>query len=143
MSTTIRHLLESKARTLHAIGPQAPVLEAVRLMAEHHIGALLVMRDGELLGIVSERDYARKVILLGRSSADTPVGQIMTSPVVTVTPSSTVSECMSLVTERRIRHLPVVEGGRVTGIVSIGDLVKAVIAEQRQTIEQLETYIRS
>ncbi len=143
MSTTIRHLLERKARTLHAIGPDAPVLEAIRLMAEHHIGALLVMRDGELLGIISERDYARKVILLGRSSADTAVEQIMTSPVVTVTPASTVSECMALMTDRRIRHLPVVEGSRVSGMISIGDLVKVVIADQRETIEQLETYIRS
>lgn len=143
MSTTIRHLLERKPRTLHAVAPDAPVLEAIRLMAEHHVGALLVMRESELLGIISERDYARKVILLGRSSAETPVAQIMSAPVVTVTPASTVAECMELMTDRRIRHLPVVEGGRVSGMISIGDLVKAVIAEQRATIEQLETYIRS
>lgn len=138
---TVRHLLQSKQPALFKIGPDAPVIEAVRAMAEHGIGALLVMRGETLTGIVSERDYARKVVLLGRASADTPVAHIMSSPVVTVDPQTSVQRCMLLMTERRIRHLPVVEGGEVIGIVSIGDLVKAVMEEQQHTIEQLESYI--
>jgi CBS domain-containing protein len=113
------------------------------MMAERRVGALLVMRGAELAGIVSERDYARKVVLLGRSSAETPIAQIMTSSVVTVSPDSSVQDCMRLMTERHIRHLPVLEHGRVVGVISIGDLVKAVIEEQQQTIEQLESYIHS
>jgi CBS domain-containing protein len=140
---TVRHLLGQKARALRAIDPAEPVLEAIRLMAAHHVGALLVMHKDELLGIVSERDYARKVILLGRSSADTAVRDIMTSPVVTVSPLTTLDECMRLVSERRVRYLPVVENGRAVGVVSIGDLVKATIEEQQRTIEQLESYIHS
>jgi CBS domain-containing protein len=139
--THVRHLLASKPATLFSIAPDAPVLEAVRAMAEHGVGALLVMSAGTLAGIVSERDYARKVVLRGRASADTPVAQIMSSPVLTVTPETTVQQCMVLMTERRIRHLPVVDGGRVIGVVSIGDLVKSLIEEQRRTIEQLESYI--
>lgn len=139
----VRHLLDRKGRALFSIEPGEPVLEAIRMMAEHHVGALLVMRGTELAGIVSERDYARKVVLLGRSSADTPVAQIMTSPVVTVSPDRSVQECMRLMTERHFRHLPVVEHGRVVGMISIGDLVKAVMEEQQQTIEQLESYIHS
>ncbi|MGH8260725.1 MAG: CBS domain-containing protein [Steroidobacteraceae bacterium] len=141
MTTTVQHLLGAKGRAIFAVGPEDPVLEAIRLMADHHVGALLVMQGDELTGIVSERDYARKVILHGRSSAETPVWQIMSSPVVTVSPDYTVHDCMRLMTERRIRHLPVVQGGKVVGVVSIGDLVKAVIEEQQQTIEQLESYI--
>jgi CBS domain-containing protein len=110
-------------------------------MADRHIGALPVTRNGELVGIVSERDYARKVILLGRSSAETPVWQIMSSPVVTVTPGEDVRQCMQMMTEQRIRHLPVLDGGRMIGVISIGDLVRAVIEEQDQTIEQLERFI--
>ena len=139
--THVRHLLASKPATLFSIAPDAPVLEAVRAMAEHGVGALLVLSAGTLAGIVSERDYARKVVLRGRASADTPVAQIMSSPVLTVTPETTVQQCMVLMTERRIRHLPVVDGGRVIGVVSIGDLVKSLIEEQRRTIEQLESYI--
>ena len=141
MAITARHLLDRKGRAVFSIGPEAPVLEAVRLMADHHVGALLVMKGEELVGIVSERDYARKVILKGRSSADTPVAQIMSAPVITVSMSNSVQECMQLMTNRRIRHLPVMEGKKVAGIVSIGDLVKAVMEEQQQTIEQLESYI--
>ena len=141
--TTVRHLLDRKDRALFSIEPEDPVLEAIRMMADHHVGALVVMRGSELAGIVSERDYARKVVLLGRSSAETPVWQIMTSPVVTVSLDSSIQDCMRLMTERRIRHLPVVEHGRVIAMISIGDLVKAVIEEQQQTIEQLETYIHS
>lgn len=141
--TTVRDLLDRKGRALFTIEPEDPVLEAVRMMADHHVGALLVMRGTELTGILSERDYARKVVLLGRSSAETPVWQIMTSPVITVLPDNTVQDCMRLMTERRIRHLPVTEAGRVAGMISIGDLVRAVIAEQQHTIEQLESYIHS
>jgi CBS domain-containing protein len=138
---TVRHLLDRKGRAIFAVGPEEPVLEAIRLMAEHHVGALLVMNGDELAGIVSERDYARKVILKGRSSADTPVAQIMSSPVITVSLTNSVQECMQLVTAHRLRHLPVVDGKKVVGMVSIGDLVKAVMEEQQQTIEQLESYI--
>jgi len=141
--TLVRQLLENKGRALFSVAPDAPVLEAVRAMADHHVGALLVMKGAVLAGIVSERDYARKVILLGRSSSDTPVRDIMTAQVVTVSPDTSVQQCMQLVTEKRIRHLPVTEGGRVVGMISIGDLVKAVMAEQQQQIEQLERYIHS
>ena len=140
---SVRQLLDRKGRQVFAIPPGAAVLDAIRLMAERHVGALLVIEGDTLAGIVSERDYARKVILLGRSSADTPVRDIMTTPVLTVQPETTVEKCMQLMTERRVRHLPVTEGGRVIGMVSIGDLVKAVIAEQQQQIEQLESYIHS
>lgn len=141
--STVRHLLDRKGRALYTIEPEDPVLEAVRMMADHHVGALLVMRGTELAGIVSERDYARKVVLLGRSSAETPVWQIMSSPVTTVALDNSVQDCMRVMTERHIRHLPVIDGGRVIGMISIGDLVKAVIEEQQQTIEQLESYIHS
>lgn len=141
--TTVHHVLDSKGRAVFRIDPDDPVLEAIRSMAEHHVGALLVMREQELVGIVSERDYARKVILMGRSSSETPVSQIMTTPVTTIGPETTVEECMRLMTERRIRHLPVIERGRVAGVVSIGDLVKAVIEDQQRAIEQLERYIHS
>jgi CBS domain-containing protein len=141
--TTVRHLLDRKGREVYSVSPEDPVLEAIQLMADHHVGALLVMKGDELSGIISERDYARKVILLGRSANDTPVWQIMSSPVTTVKPEQTVDECMHIVTERRIRHLPVLEAERVIGVISIGDLVKAVIEDQQHTIEQLESYIHS
>jgi CBS domain-containing protein len=141
--TTVRHLLDRKGRALFSIEAEDPVLEAIRVMADRHVGALLVMRGSELAGVVSERDYARKVVLLGRSSAETPVWQIMSSPVITVSLETSVQDCMRLMTERRIRHLPVMESGRVVGMISIGDLVKTVIEEQQQTIEQLESYIHS
>jgi CBS domain-containing protein len=141
--TSVRQLLDGKGRALYSIGPEDPVLEAIRLMADRHVGALLVMKGQELVGIVSERDYARKVILMGRSSSDTPAWEIMSSPVVTVSPDQTLDDCMRLVTARRIRHLPVVEAGEVVGMISIGDLVKAVIEDQQHTIEQLESYIHS
>jgi len=141
--TIVRQLLDRKGRAIFSVEPEAPVLEAIRAMAAHNVGALLVMQAGKLAGIVSERDYARKVILMGRSSADTPVRDIMSSPVLAVSPDDTVQKCMQLMTDRRVRHLPVVDGGTVIGMVSIGDLVKAVIAEQQQQIEQLESYIHS
>ena len=141
-----RKLLErkpGKTPPIHAIDPDEPVLEAIELMSERGIGALLVMKGTELKGIVTERDYARKVVLLGRSSSDTPVWQIMTSPAVTVTPEDNIETCMRLMTDKRVRHLPVVAHDKVIGVLSIGDLVKAIIDEQKQTIEQLEAYIRS
>ena len=140
---TVRHLLEAKAPEIFAVRPDAPVLDAVRQMAEKHVGALLVMEAGQLVGIVSERDYARKVVLQGRSSSDTPVRDIMTSQLITVGPTDTTDHCMQVVTERRIRHLPVVDGEVVMGVVSIGDLVKAVIEDQQLELAQLQRYIAS
>ena len=140
---TVRHLLEAKTPGVFAIGPEAPVIEAVRLMAEKGIGALLVMRGGHLAGILSERDYARKIVLQGRSSADTPVREIMTVDVVTVGLDDTADRCMQLVTDQRIRHLPVVDRDAVLGVVSIGDLVKAVIEDQQLELDQLQRYIAS
>ncbi len=138
----IKHLLANKSKTIWSIGPDEPVLQAIRLMSEKGIGALPVMQEGQLQGILSERDYARKVILMGRSSADTPVSQIMSKPVITITPSDTVHDCMEIMTNKRIRHLPVVDkNNKVVGMISIGDLVKAVIEEQQETIVQLERYI--
>ena len=141
--TTVSQLLDGKGRAIYSIGPEDPVLEAIRLMADHHVGALVVMKGEELVGIVSERDYARKVILMGPASDETPVWEIMTSPVITVGPDQTLNDCMRLVTAKRIRHLPVLDGGKVVGMISIGDLVKAVIEDQQHTIEQLESYIHS
>jgi CBS domain-containing protein len=143
MTTSVRQLLDGKGRAIFSIGPEDPVLEAIRLMADRHVGALLVMKGQELVGIVSERDYARKVILMGRSSSDTPVWEIMTAPVISVSSTQSLDDCMRLVTARRIRHLPVVDAGKVVGMISIGDLVKAVIEDQQHTIEQLENYIHS
>jgi CBS domain-containing protein len=141
--TSVSQLLDGKGRAIYSIGPEDPVLEAIRLMADRHVGALVVMKGEELVGIVSERDYARKVILMGRASDETPVWEIMTSPVITIAPHQTLDDCMRLVTAKRIRHLPVVDGGKVIGMISIGDLVKAVIEDQQHTIEQLESYIHS
>jgi CBS domain-containing protein len=137
----VRHLLADKGDRVFSIGPDEPVLAAVRMMADHYIGALLVMRGDELVGIVSERDYARKIILQNRSSADTPVRDIMSAPVLTVQPEDSTDTCMRLCTDRRVRHLPVVENGKIVGVVSIGDLVKAVISEQSEQIEHLRRYI--
>ena len=140
---TVRQLLESKAPEVFAIGPDEPVLDAIKLMADKRIGALLVMQGGRMVGIVSERDYARKIVLQGRSSATTPVSEIMTGQVVSVRLDDTADRCMQLVTDRRIRHLPVLEGDAVLGVVSIGDLVKAVIEDQQVEIDQLQRYIAS
>ena len=140
---TVRQLLEAKAPEVFAIGPDAPVIDAIRLMAEKCIGAVLVIQDGHLAGILSERDYARKIVLQGRSSATTPVREIMTSDVVTIGLDETTDRCMQLVTDRRIRHLPVTSNGQVLGVVSIGDLVKAVIEDQQVELDQLQRYIAS
>ena len=137
----VRHLLEAKAPEVFAIGPDAPVIDAIRLMAEKGIGAVVVMQSGRLAGILSERDYARKIVLQGRASHDTPVRDIMTAKVVTVRLDDTIDHCMQLVTDRRIRHLPVLERDAVLGVVSIGDLVRAVIEDQQVEIDQLQRYI--
>lgn len=136
-----RHLLESKGSEIWSIGPDASVLDAIKMMAEKGIGALLVMEGAALTGVVSERDYARKVILQGRSSRETPVREIMTDKVFSATPDNSIDECLALMTDKRVRHLPVVEGESVIGILSIGDLVKAKIDEQQYHIEQLQNYI--
>lgn len=138
---TVAGILDSKGSHVWTIGADASVYEAIRLMAEKEIGALAVVDGARLIGIITERDYARKVILLGRSSKTTSVGEIMTTRVAVADPSRTVEECMALMTEKRVRHLPVMAGTRLVGMVSIGDLVKAIIAEQRFVIEQLESYI--
>ncbi|MGH8115761.1 MAG: CBS domain-containing protein [Rhodanobacteraceae bacterium] len=137
----VKHLLEGKGSDVYSIAPEAPVLDAIRLMAERGVGALVVLRGGALAGIVTERDYARKVILKGHSSRETPVSDIMSPAPTTVSPTTTVDECMRLCTELRVRHLPVIEDGRLAGIVSIGDLVKAVIDDQAAEIDHLQRYI--
>jgi len=141
MTTTVGAVLRQKAGTVLSVPPDASVYQAIELMAEKSVGALLVMERGELLGIISERDYARKVVLQGHNSKDTPVSAIMSSPVVTVTRQHTVGECLRIITDRHFRHLVVTEAGKVVGVVSIGDLVNCVITEQEQTIKHLHAYI--
>lgn len=138
----VEQLLSVKSSDIWSIDPDALVFDAITLMAEKGIGALLVVKDQRVVGILSERDYARKVLLKGRSSRQTPVRDIMTADVIFASPEQTVEECMGLMTNKRIRHLPVMAGDRLVGVISIGDLVKAVIADQQETIEQLESYIR-
>ncbi len=139
----VKHLLQSKGNTIFSVAPDAPVLEAIKQMAEHRVGALLVIKGTKLVGVVSERDYARKVILQGKSSSQTAVSDIMTGNPLTVGPDTDVFECMRLCTDSRIRHLPVTDDGVLVGIISIGDLVKAVIDAQAEQIEHLERYITS
>jgi CBS domain-containing protein len=140
---TVKQLLQGKSRGLCTIGPDARVFEALKVMAEKDIGALLVVEHERLIGILSERDYTRKVILHGKSSHDTPVREIMTERVIRVQPRNTVEECMALMTDKRVRHLPVMENGKLIGVLSIGDLVKETISEQQFVIQQLESYIHS
>jgi len=137
----VKHLLDSKGRDIISIVEETSVLDAIKMMAERSIGSLLVMDGDELKGIVTERDYARKVIVKGRSSKSTHVREIMTADVLTASTDQTVNDCMTIMTERRIRHLPVVENGKVIGLISIGDLVQAIISDQQEAIEQLEHYI--
>jgi CBS domain-containing protein len=140
--TLLGQLLDHKGHGVHAVAAGASVIDAIRSMADNHVGALLVMESDRLAGIVSERDYARKVVLQGRSSATTAVREIMSSPVVTATPTDTVDHAMRLMTDHRIRHLPVLQGEKVVGVVSIGDLVHSIIDAQRFTIEALQSYIQ-
>lgn len=139
----VQQILDQKGSHLISAAPTATVHEVISLMAEHNISAVLIMKGNALVGISTERDYARKVILLGRSSVDTPISDIMTSPVLCVSPSDTAQKCMSIMTEKKCRHLPVLLNGEVIGMVSIGDLVKAVIEDQQQEIQQLQQYISS
>ena len=138
---TVKQLLEGKATGFFTVNAEEPVRTAIQLMADHYVGALPVMKDGRLAGIVSERDYARKVVLMGRNSLETSVAMIMSAPVIHVGPQQTVNDCMQLMTDKRIRHLPVVEDGKLIGVISIGDCVKAVIDEQKHEIEDLRRYI--
>ena len=138
---SVKQLLDQKGTNILSISPQATVREALTLMAQEEVGALLVMEGEKLTGIVSERDYARKVILMGRTSKDTKVGEIMSTTLTTVTPEQNVYDCMTLMSDKHIRHLPVLEGERVVGILSIGDVVSAVISNQASMIEHLEAYI--
>src|SRR5713101_7165804 len=137
MSETIASILKNKGCSLWSIDPEATIYDAIAMMAEKSIGALVVVSEGKLVGIISERDYARKVILQGRSSKDTHVREIMTSSVITVSPEHTVDDCMRIITDNRVRHLPVLSGGELKGVISIGDLVRTIIAEQAQTIDHL------
>ena len=139
---SVAQILKTKLeQTVHTITPSTSVFDAVRRMAEKNIGALLVMEDVKIVGIFTERDYARKIVLMGLSSKETPVRDIMTSPVMYVRPDQTNEECMALMTDNRVRHLPVMDNGKLIGLISIGDLVKDIIAEQKFTIQQLEHYI--
>lgn len=140
--TTVTQILKSKPdKSVYSIGPTASVLEALKLMADRNIGGLLVLEGGKVVGVVTERDLARKVFRLAKSTGETQVSEIMTSPVMYVSPDRTTEECLALMTENRFRHLPVLDKGRLVGLVSIGDLVKDVISEQKFIIEQLEHYI--
>ena len=137
----VRHVLESKGHNVYSINPDAPVLTALQAMADHNTGALVVIENDNLIGLISERDYARKVVLKGRLSKDTPVREIMEHRIICVSPAHSVEACMALMTEHRTRHLPVLENDKLSGLVSIGDVVKAIIEDQKFTIEQLEHYI--
>ena len=138
---TVKQLLQVKGHDIWSVGPEASVYDAIELMADKEVGALVVMEGDSLVGVLSERDYARKVVLQGRSSKGTKIKEIMTSRVAYARPEQTVEECMALMTDKRIRHLPVMDGDELLGVISIGDLVKAIIEEQQHVIEQLEQYI--
>ncbi len=137
----VNDILKEKGNQYYAVSPSANVIEALRLMAEKNIGAVLVMENDQLVGIFSERDYARKVVLAGKSSLNTPVSEIMSTGVITVTKETSLNDCMQIMTDKHFRHLPVIEDNKVIGVVSIGDIVSRIIREQRNTIQQLENYI--
>ena len=139
--TTIAQLLNAKGKQIWSVEPKATIFEALEIMSEKEIGALLVMEDGKLTGIFSERDYARKVILKGKSSKETPVGELMTKKVFYIDPQKTINDCMAMMTAKRIRHVPVIEDNKVMGVVTIGDVVNQIISEQEVTINHLENYI--
>ncbi len=141
MTTTVRQILQGKGGTIHTVTPQSSVFTALELMAKHDIGSVIVTEGNRLVGIFTERDYARKVVLRGRTSKDATIGELMTQNVLTVSPSQTIDDCMAMMTNNRFRHLPVVERGEITGIITIGDVVKSVIADQEATINQLHGYI--
>ena len=138
---TIKQLLENKGNELLTINPNSSVYDAIKSMADHHVGSLVVLENGNLVGIITERDYSRNVILKGKSSINTPVKDIMTKNVLCTNLNQTVDEAMALMTEKRVRHLPIIEDNKVIGIISIGDLVKTIISEQKYIIDQLEHYI--
>jgi CBS domain-containing protein len=140
--TTVRQLLARKGHIVHHIGPDVTVLEALRRMAQHDVGALVVLEDGEVVGLVTERDYARKVVLRGKHSKDTSVREIMEDKPICIRSSQSIDDCMQLMTDKRTRHLPVVENGQIAGIISIGDVVKVIIADREMTIEELQQYIQ-
>ncbi len=138
---TVYHILQGKGNQVWSVSPDTLVYDALKLMADKNLGAVLVVEQGKLVGIFSERDYARKVILMGKSSKEIPVKEIMTEQVLYVRPNHSIEECMALMTNKRIRHLPVLEGEQLVGVISIGDVVKAFISEQEFVIKQLENYI--
>ena len=140
---TVKHILQNKSNAIYSVGPATSVLDALQVMMDKNISALLVMEDHALKGIFTERDYARKIILQGKSSKETLIADVMTAHLETVSLNSTIDQCMQIMTSRHIRHLPIVEDGKVEGMISIGDLVKFVIEDQKQTIEQLQSYISS
>ena len=141
MKITVEEILQQKGHDVWTISPKATVMEALKLMAEKHIGALVVVEDDQVVGIISERDYARKVTLLGKSSVNTPIKDIMTDKVYYVSPKASIQDCLALVTKQSIRHLPVLENGKLVGLISIGDVVRSIIGEQETTITQLSDYI--
>lgn len=138
----IKHILEVKGNDVWTITPDEAVYDALQLMADKNVGALVVAKDGQIIGVISERDYARKVVLKGKSSRETLVREIMTSPAICVTPDKTVEQCLALMTDKHIRHLPVVDDGKLVGVVSVGDLVKSIIDSQKELIRQLENFIQ-
>ncbi|MCS7068673.1 MAG: CBS domain-containing protein [Meiothermus sp.] len=141
MTSTVRQLLQAKGNLVHSIPADATVFEALERMAAYDVGALMVMNGKQLVGIFSERDYARKIVLMGRISKDTLVGEVMTDDLITISPDATVADCMNLMTGNRIRHLPVIEEGQLIGVISIGDVVKAIMTQQEFMIAELESYI--
>ena len=141
MTATVRQLLQAKGNMVHSVTPDSTVFDALERMSAYDVGALMVLSGSELVGIFSERDYARKVILMGRASKETLVREVMTDDLITITPDATVGDCMNLMTGNRIRHLPVVENGQLVGVVSIGDVVKAIMTQQELMITEMEAYI--